>query len=221
MTYRKETIRYNFSVEGETELWYLKWLENAINNCAEAVYRVSFNCKVKEPLKFAKALSVTGEINVYHFSDYESDEPEHIQRFLNTMDSMRKASKLGKQITYRFGYSNLTFDLWIILHKADCNSCIANRNNYISHINRAYAENFASLEEYKREKNFKKCINGLTLSNVVQAVNRAEEIMRRNEDRGYTLHRYKGYEYYKENPSLTVWEAIGAILRDCGLLRAH
>lgn len=31
-------------------------------------------------------------------------------------------------------------------------------------------------------------------------------------------HQYKGYTYYKENPSLAAWEAIEKILIDCGLL---
>ena len=29
---------------------------------------------------------------------------------------------------------------------------------------------------------------------------------------------YKGYQYYKENPSLTAWEAIEKILKDCELI---
>ena len=29
---RKETKKYYFSVEGETEKWYLEWLENTINS---------------------------------------------------------------------------------------------------------------------------------------------------------------------------------------------
>lgn len=30
-------------------------------------------------------------------------------------------------------------------------------------------------------------------------------------------HQYKGYKYYKENPSLAIWEAIEKILKDCEL----
>lgn len=35
------------------------------------------------------------------------------------MDNMKAASNIGKQITYKFRYTNLTFDLWIILHTID------------------------------------------------------------------------------------------------------
>lgn len=32
-------------------------------------------------------------------------------------------------------------------------------------------------------------------------------------------YQYKGYKYYKENPSLAIWEAIEKILKDCGLYK--
>jgi hypothetical protein len=216
MANRKSTKKYYFSVEGETEQWYLKWLQDVVTEAS--AYNVSFDCPVqKNPLKRAKSLVVTGKTEVYHFSDYESDEPIHVQQFTETMDNMKKAKELGKQINYKFGYSNLTFDLWIILHKADCNGSVSHRDNYITHLNRAYEERFESMKEYKHEDNFKRCLGKLQLSNVIDAINRAKTIMKRNQDNGYTLHQYKGYKYYKENPSLDIWEAIEKILRDCEL----
>ena len=53
---------------------------------------------------------------------YESDELIHVQGFQDAMDNMKKAEQLGKQIKYKSGYSNFTFDLWILLHMADCNT---------------------------------------------------------------------------------------------------
>lgn len=32
MANKKQTKKYYFTVEGETEHWYLKWLENLINS---------------------------------------------------------------------------------------------------------------------------------------------------------------------------------------------
>ena len=60
MAKRKPTNKYYFSVEGETEQWYLKWLQDAINNTEEASCKVSIDCPVrKNPLKHAKSLTVT------------------------------------------------------------------------------------------------------------------------------------------------------------------
>jgi hypothetical protein len=214
----KERNLYFFSVGGETEYWYLKWLENIINKNENSTHKVSIKCEVQsDPVKYIKKLTVFDKTVVYHLADYESDESIHVQQFYTTMDRMKQASS-QKQVIYKFGYSNLTFDLWIILHMANCNVRMYHRDNYIKHLNRAYSESFESMGEYKHENNFKRCLGKLQIPNVINAINRAKGIMQRNKENGYTLHQYKGYKYYKENPSLTIWEAIEKILKDCGLM---
>ena len=61
---RKQTKRFNFSVEGETEKWYLEWLRDVINKEPARVFNVSFNIKVeKNPVKMVKFSSpMVGEI---------------------------------------------------------------------------------------------------------------------------------------------------------------
>lgn len=109
MAKKKTTQKYYFSVEGETEQWYLKWLQDTINGTEQASQRVSIDCPVKkDPLKHAKTLNVTQKIEVYHFFDYESAEQVHVDAFTKTLDNMKKAERIGKQITYRSGYSNFT-----------------------------------------------------------------------------------------------------------------
>lgn len=219
MASRKSAKKYFFSVEGETEEWYLYWLRDLINATEEAAYKVAIDCKIeKDPLKRAKGLITTTKTEIYHFSDYESDDPVHVKQFTDTMDRMKAAMGIGKQITYRFGYSNFAFDLWIVLHKADCFGSIAHRKNYLSFINRAYGESFESMDEYKHEDNFKRCLSKLSLADVIKAVERSEKIMANNKSCGYVLQKYKGFAYYKENPSLAVWEAIKRILIDCKLV---
>jgi len=71
---------------------------------------------------------------------------------------------------------------------------------------------------YKQETNFRRILGKLSLADVKDAINRSKSIMQRNEENNYTLHEYKRYEYYKENPSLTIWESIERILNDCRLL---
>ena len=91
-----------------------------------------------------------------------------------------------------YGITGVTF------HRKDC----------LSYINRAYSKTFESMDEYKNEDNFKRCLNQLTLSDVIKAVERSKNIMNNNVASGYFLHKYKGFSYYQENPSLAVWEAI-------------
>ncbi len=215
---RKPNNKYFFTVEGQTEKWYLEWLANVINLSPEACCTVSIDCKVdKNPFHRAKSLKVLDQTEIWHFCDYESDDPQHVKEFLSVIDSMKKAEEI-KTIDYKFGYSNLTFDLWMILHKTACNNSIADRKNYLSHINRAYSEKFDGMDEYKEEDNFKRCLSKLTINDVKCAIERAEAIMKHNEDNGYKLQEYKTFHYYKENPSLQIWIAIKKMLSDSGLL---
>lgn len=220
MAKRKVTKKYYFSVEGETEQWYLKRLQELINTTEDSSCNVSFDCPIqKNPIKRAKSLVITGKTEIYHISDYESADEMHVKGFQNTIDNLKDAKNVGKQINYKFGYSNLTFDLWIILHKIDCRAAITHRKNYVSHLNRAYGENFENMDAYKHEVNFKRCLQKISLSDVIAAISRAKEIMKRNEENGYVLQQYKGYTYYRENPSLMIWEPIEKILKDCALVR--
>lgn len=219
MSERKANKKYYFSVEGETEQWYLEWLASQINSSDQSKFSVSFDVKIqKDPVKRVKSMVITKRTEIWHLSDYESAESVHVDQFYTTMDRLKETKSLGKEVTYHFGYTNLAFDLWIVLHKANCNSSLAHRSHYLSHINRAYNEHFESMDEYKHEDNFNRCLRKLSLANVLQAITRAQKIMQRNQENGYILHEYKGYRFYKENPSLELWQAIKSILADCKLI---
>jgi hypothetical protein len=219
MSIRKEARKHYFSVEGETEQWYLQWLQNTINTDPDTKYVVKLDCPIqKDPLKRAKGLVALDKTEITHVFDYESEEPVHVQQFTTTLNRMKEARNVGKSITYRLGYSNFTFELWIVLHKADCNGMLTHRSQYLAPINRAFAENFENLAQYKQEDNFKRVLSKLTLDNVRDAIRRSESIMQRNEENGLVLQQYKGYRYYKENPSLSIWKIIKEILEECGLL---
>jgi len=218
MPNRKTNRKFYFSVEGETEQWYLEHLQELINNTPESKYTVTLIAKKqKNPVKMVKSVTIAGKTIIWHLCDYESDEPNHVRQFEETMDNLKKAKELGKQVSYFLGYSNFAFDLWIVLHKADCNGALAHRSHYLRHINKAYGENFEDMDHYKSKDNFKRCLSKITLNDVKTAINRAKSIMTHNENAGYTLHQYKGYSYYKENPSLEVWKAIEQILEECNL----
>lgn len=219
MGIRKKTKKYYFSVEGETENWYFTWLQQKINQDLESKYTVSFDCSIqKNPVKRVKSLSIIEKTTIYHISDYESDDPIHVKEFIETMDNMKKAQTLGKKIVYKFGYTNLTFDLWIVLHKSNCNGLVTHRKKYLNPINRAYNKNFENMDEYKKEDNFKNLLNTITIDDVITAINRGKVIMQGNKDNGHKLYSYKKYDYYKENPSLAIHEIIEKILKDCGLI---
>ena len=79
-------------------------------------------------------------------------------------------------------------------------------------------EQFESLDQFKHEDNFKRVLRKLCLQDVQDAVRRSREITCRNQEHGYSLLSYKGFSYYRENPSLSIWESIAKILSDCSLI---
>lgn len=216
---KKITLTYYFSVEGETEQWYLKWLEEQINTSNDARFKVSLKNEVqKNPVSYGKKLTIQGKTIVWHLSDIEGSTPGHIRAVERTLSLLKDVKDLGKDIIYKWGYSNLSFDLWMVLHKRDCNGELTCVDNYLRHINNAFDEQFVSLNQYKEETNFKRCLGKLSFPEVLSALNRAKAIMKRNGQDGYQAIQYKGYSYYSHNPSLDLWQPIETILSDCGLL---
>ena len=224
MALRKINKTYYFSVEGETEQWYLEWLQRKINECQISTHNVSIKSAVeKNPVSYIKSLSVlsksqSSKSEIYHLSDYESNDDEHLINFQATMDRMREAEKL-KSIRYKFGYSNFSFELWIILHKADCFGRLTNRKDYLKKINDAFGVKFINLDVYKQEDNFKALLNKCTLDDVISAISRSKKIMTNNEKAGYRQKQYKNFLYYEENPSLMVWKAVEKILSETGCIK--
>ena len=216
---RKENRVYYFSVEGETEKWYLDWLQSIINSETDAKYTVKLISRVeKDPLTYAKRITIVGKTEITHVFDYESEEEVHTRQFMTVIDRIKKVQQLGKNIKYNLGYSNLTFELWIILHARECYAPKVHRDHYLEPLNRAFGEKFENLDQYKHEDNFKRILKKLTLENVRQAIKRSKTIMQKNEEIGYIPLQYKGYKYYKENPSLAIWAFIERILSECGLM---
>lgn len=136
---RKPIQKYYYSVEGETEAYYLKWLAELIN---------------REPN------------SVTHVCDVESNEPIHVNAFKETLTLLKEAARQGKQVDYLLGYSNFTFELWMILHKIDCFRSFSHRRQYLEPINRAFQEHFYELSEYKREADFNRILRKISLEDV-------------------------------------------------------
>lgn len=218
-TKRRETRKYCFTVEGQTEKWYLQWLENQIRTAPDAKYIASIHTKVEsDPQKYAKRVNPVTTPKVTHLCDYECDDGFHIQRFQNVLKKLKNAnSTQGRKLKYSLGYSNYTFELWVILHKRDCRAVQTDRKKYLSFINQIFCEQFAGLSEYKEENNFKRCLSKLNIEDVKLAIHRSQEIMQNNRDTKTPVE-YMGFTYYRDNPSLSIWESVKDILIDCGLL---
>lgn len=70
----------------------------------------------RETKKFYKTVNAKTTPEAFHICDVESNEPFHVEKFRNILSEMKEA-KTQKKMTYRLGYSNFAFELWMVLHK--------------------------------------------------------------------------------------------------------
>ena len=139
-----------------------------------------------------------------------------MDKFKRILSEMKEA-KTQKQINYVLGYSNFAFELWIILHKKDCNGPLSHRSQYLHPINQAFDENFEDLDHYKHEKEFKRCLSKLTIEDVKEAIRRGDIITANNSENENVSIQYKGYAYYRDNPALSIHEVVKNIMKECGV----
>lgn len=214
----KQNRTYYFSVDGYTEKWYLEHLKDLINKSPEAAYKVKWKPEIKSPSSYAKTIISPYEVDAFHICDYESNESEHIKKFQNNLKSIKQAKKDNENILYKLGYSNYTFELWIILHKKILLKSLDDREKYLEEINSVYEESFQSLKEYKKEENFKRVLSKIEIEDVIRAIKNSSKIREEHRGLGDKPELYCGFEYYKDNPDLTINECVEKILKDCDLL---
>ncbi|MGI6782323.1 MAG: RloB domain-containing protein [Acholeplasmataceae bacterium] len=215
---RQESIWYHFSVEGETEKYYLEWLQNVINKHQNKKYKVKFIVRIdKDPISSAKKFTALDPIEAIHVFDYESNDEQHVKQFENILSKMKEVEEYycHKVSKYHLGYTNMTFELWMILHKSPCNGSLHYRDQYLDKINSAYGKNFLDLKTYKKETNFKNLLKDLTLNDVKEAIGRAEYISKINEEDYQNQIMYNfGYKYSTNNPSLSLHEILSNIFEE-------
>lgn len=218
---KKICNKYYLSVEGETEKWYFEHLQKLINAKEEIPYNVKFDIKVNKSIESrVKSISAPYKVNAFHICDYESNEKIHTKQFENVLQELKKVKKMKRNIEYKLGYSNFSFDLWMILHKKQQIGSVSHRKQYVKGINDAYGEKFQFIDEYKEEKNFKRILSKINLDDVIEAVNNGNEIRKMNQQNSKDKYRkYGQFEFYTENPDMTINECIEQILKECGAIK--
>lgn len=208
---------FYFSVEGQTEQRYFRWLEEEINAARAGQPPVRFKIRVeKDPAAFAKAMADRGPIVIWHICDIESTDTVHLTHFTDILRRMERAEQRYAEIDYRLAYTNFTFELWMLLHRCDADRPLQSRRQYLGLLNAAYGETFQSLHHYKRRKDFERLLRKLSLSDVLNAVGRARQIEQYNRQE-YLPVSCGPYRFFTQNPSLSLGECIEHILAACGL----
>lgn len=97
--------------------------------------------------------------------------------------------------------------------------CITNRDKYYKDINKAFKTSYNHMDEYKKEEEFRKILNSITLDDVINAVARGEKIRKNHEDNNDRKEIVNGFIYYRNNPYMTLHSIVKQILVDVGILK--
>ncbi len=216
---------YFLSCEGETERWYFEWLKNQINNDSRTKNKVDIKFKKLMPSAFAKSNAGTFTKDMLNDSifcriqDIEDYNDEHIKKFHLLLKSTKEARQRYKKISFIIGYSNFTFEVWILAHKAKVRE-IVDRAYYYQEINSAYNTAFINNDDYKHENNFKNLLKQLTLDDVIhKAIPECKRFVEKCYSDNPALKReLYGFKYIHANPDTTLHDFIRSILEYAGLM---
>ncbi|MDR0645441.1 MAG: RloB family protein [Elusimicrobiota bacterium] len=217
--------QFHISVEGDTEALYFEHLQKLVNECEDMEYKLKLIIKKINPISFIKNIVSTQmrSIRAFHIFDYEGNTKEYIGNFENIVKKINEANELKKDGIeyYKIGYSNLSFELWILLHKINLTSPISTKDNYLFHINKNFAphQKVKHISDYKQKRYFERQIlSKIKLSDVLMAIEFAKEI----ETKNYLDKKCKeiaDFKFYPDNPDLTVHKCVEEILISCVVKR--
>lgn len=218
---KKESRQFNISVEGvNCETMYFVHLAKLINNSGRNNYNLKVNPKKMTPMEYAKRNAYrpvdnkkNGEnLPYFHIQDIE-DYYDDFQRkkFFGIIKEMRTAEKeFG--ITYELGYSNYTFELWMLLHVADVFHFVQHRRNYLSLINRHFNKNYSVLDDFKQREEFSSILDEfITLDSIKDAISRAERILEINDNLNKVKEEYGKFAFCRDNPDISVHKVVRTI----------
>ena len=216
---RKFNKTYYIFVEGETERWYFEHLERLINSYEFKNQNVKFVIKrIRWPESAAKSVVSIYPVDCFQVFDFEGTSDEDETNFERILSEYRDIRKYHSNVNYSLGYSNLTFELWMILHRKNIEGHVANKHSYLKYINKAFSKSFISLNDFKDEKNFKAILSEyIHLEDIKIAIRNAEKIRERKVLSKAKANEMCKFKYYIDNPDCTIHECVKTIFNDCGI----
>lgn len=196
-------------VEGECENLYFEHLKKLINQ-SNSKYLVDFQTKVERSLH--SFLSVyRPDCPVFYVWDHESTGIEDESNFEK---AFHEILKFRKTYDIQPGYTHLTFELWILLHRGTV-PAVGQKNNYLTIINDYYNKEFKNLSHYKQKDNFKQMLDSISLEDVKLAIERGDFIRKQKSERHERPRVYGCYKTYSIDPDLFLHECVKRIMKEC------
>jgi len=218
-------IKFFISCEGKTEKWYFEWLQKMINDNSKTKNKIEFKFLNVTPSSFTKSnfnIYTQGMLKGSYFcriQDIESYSNDSLKQFTDLLKSNKEAKKLFPKYNFYIGYSNYTFEVWIISHMSKVKTEV-DRKNYYKQINNAYNKAFSNNDDYKHENNFKSLLDMLTLDNVINTAIPTCENMRNYNSTNNPEQKKSEYnfDYFLSNPDTSLHEFVKIILSNSGVI---
>ncbi len=207
-TYRKT---YLCICEGQQERMYFDHLAKLIKDFPKKV--VKFNTFIDSPHRLEKRYEEYDSAAIF---DYDFNETEFYRNIeiCNQLNKKLKPTKRNSGRHIYHAYSNVNFDLWLILHKQDYNKRVSKNDAYINDVRRVYGLKRA--DDIKSEDVINKILGQITLKDVKEAIKRAENI-RIIKEESDSKNIFNTLIY--ENPDFSIHEFLRFVLEDSGDLR--
>lgn len=155
--------------EGQQEMLYFKHLSNLLRDLPKR--SITFNTVKGKPYLVTKNQVEYDTAAVFDF-DFNEEEFHKSIALCDKGPSKGKKKKTDPVIWH--AYSNVNFDLWLLLHKKCFNKTVFANNDYHAEIRKEYG--LGPTENIKNEKVMNKILNQISLADVKKAVERAEQI---------------------------------------------
>ncbi len=206
MVYYRKT--YLCICEGLQEEMYLNYIASLIKVFPQKV--VKFNTTIDKPYRLNRTYEEydSAAIFDYDFNDVEFKDNIKLCDQLNNANKPTQRKK-GKNTYHAF--SNVNFDLWLILHKEDFSRPVLRNNAYVADLRRIYG--LESTEDIKSESAIKKILSQISLEDVKNAISRADNIREGKIDDDKM---FIGSTVYYSNPDFSIHEFLKVVFIDLG-----
>lgn len=203
MMYRKT---YRCVVEGQQEVLYLQHLAKLLTTFPKTV--VKFNVSEGNAHELIKSYV---EYDSACLFDYDFNKAEFESNLTTCASLNRKNQKKSKKQSARVyhAYTNVCFDLWLVLHKKDFFAPVSANDAYVKDVIQLY--NLPKDSDIKNEKVIETILSQITLEDVKRAIYRAQLICGRKLP---TDAIQVGGEKYFDNPDLSIHNFIEIVIKD-------
>ena len=194
--------------EGQQEVMYLKHLASLLKQMPQRI--VTFNTTEGNARKLMKNYTEYDNACLFDYDFEYSQFKENIE-ICNSLQKKSSSTKNGKKVYHAF--SNVNFDLWLVLHKEEFNRSVTRNDAYIASVKRLYS--LPDTADIKSKDMMARILGQIALSDVKQAILRTDKI--RSSKLPADRHIIGLTEYY-DNPDFSLHDFLKVVLKDCGEL---